>query len=175
MTSKRKILIIGGLAVAIIFIVLIVIYGTGDLFKASLQLPTKPIALLDSDRTGVKKPTPPKDDPVPVPVPTPPAANVGSGSGGGGGPLPRRQVKRTPSTETTATLKITEQKAAFSDTANHKFKEAINYIAAQGIVTGYPDGLYKANNTLNRAEMLKIVILAMENKNARNVSLSFHM
>lgn len=37
-------------------------------------------------------------------------------------------------------------------------KEAIEYLKGKGIIDGYPDGTFKPNNTVNRAELLKILI-----------------
>jgi len=42
-----------------------------------------------------------------------------------------------------------------SDNANY---DAINYVQDQGIVSGYPDGTYKPENQINRAEFTKIII-----------------
>jgi len=51
--------------------------------------------------------------------------------------------------------------AEFSDvTESTTYHEAIEYLNAEGIINGYPDGTFKPNNTLNRAELLKILIEA---------------
>lgn len=42
--------------------------------------------------------------------------------------------------------------------ASHPNAEAIAYVQAQGIVTGYPDGSYRPDLQINRAEFTKIVI-----------------
>ncbi len=48
---------------------------------------------------------------------------------------------------------------AFSDlTNNHTYNEAINFIKENNIVQGYPDGTFKPDNKINRAELLKIII-----------------
>lgn len=48
---------------------------------------------------------------------------------------------------------------AFSDlTNNHTYNEAINFITENNIVQGYPDGTFKPDNKINRAELLKIII-----------------
>lgn len=48
---------------------------------------------------------------------------------------------------------------AFSDVgANNKYYDAVKYLKDQGIIEGYPDGSYKPNNTINRAEFTKIVV-----------------
>ncbi len=51
--------------------------------------------------------------------------------------------------------------AAFKDVpGTHPNIDAINYILAQGIVKGYPDGSFKPDNAINRAEFTKIIIEA---------------
>jgi len=52
--------------------------------------------------------------------------------------------------------------AAFPDvSSSHANADAIEYVQAQGIVSGYPDGTYKPAELVNRAEFMKIVIGAM--------------
>ncbi len=46
------------------------------------------------------------------------------------------------------------------DIVNHKYEEAIWYVFGNSIVNGYDDGTYKPDNTLNRAELLKIIVEA---------------
>jgi LPXTG-site transpeptidase (sortase) family protein len=47
---------------------------------------------------------------------------------------------------------------AFSDVpSTHLNYEAINYIQAQNIVDGYPDGTFRPDNLINRAESTKII------------------
>ena len=51
--------------------------------------------------------------------------------------------------------------AAFSDvSSDHLNYDAINYVQQNGIVNGYPDGTYKPDEFINRAEFTKIVIEA---------------
>lgn len=40
----------------------------------------------------------------------------------------------------------------------HGYKEAIDYVENQGIVNGYPDGTYRPQSPINRAEFTKIII-----------------
>jgi len=47
------------------------------------------------------------------------------------------------------------------DTAGHLYEDAIRFIYDQEIVQGYPDGSYKPNTTINRAELVKIVVEAV--------------
>ncbi len=50
--------------------------------------------------------------------------------------------------------------ASFPDTANHKYSTAINWVQADGLVSGYPDGTYGPDIVINRAEFTKIVVEA---------------
>jgi len=51
--------------------------------------------------------------------------------------------------------------AEFSDvTESNPFYEAINYVQAEGIVDGHPDGTYKSLDPINRAAFTKIIIEA---------------
>lgn len=43
---------------------------------------------------------------------------------------------------------------------NDPFVEAINYLTDKGVISGYPDGTYRPESTINRAELLKIVVEA---------------
>lgn len=58
-----------------------------------------------------------------------------------------------------ALLPMTVSAAGFSDVpTSHPTYDAINYVQTEGIVSGYPDGTYKPKNTVNRAELTKIII-----------------
>lgn len=49
--------------------------------------------------------------------------------------------------------------ASFSDVySGYPNEQAINYVQEQGIVQGYPDGTFRPDNTINRAEFAKIVM-----------------
>ncbi len=51
--------------------------------------------------------------------------------------------------------------AGFSDVpSSHSNSDAISYVQTQGVVSGYPDGNYYPDRTINRAEFTKIVIEA---------------
>lgn len=51
--------------------------------------------------------------------------------------------------------------AAFTDVfPYHRNADAIEYVQSEGIVSGYEDGTYKPDRTINRAEFTKIVIEA---------------
>ncbi len=47
---------------------------------------------------------------------------------------------------------------SFSDTLDHQYETAIEYIADLGIVEGYDDGTYQPDAKINRAEFTKIII-----------------
>ncbi|MEK9160211.1 MAG: S-layer homology domain-containing protein [Patescibacteria group bacterium] len=47
--------------------------------------------------------------------------------------------------------------SSFSDVSGHNNKEAIDYLYDLGVVEGYNDGTYRPNNTINRAEFVKIL------------------
>ncbi|MGE3279008.1 MAG: S-layer homology domain-containing protein [Candidatus Altimarinota bacterium] len=49
----------------------------------------------------------------------------------------------------------------FKDISNHSYKTSIDYVQQEGIVSGYADGTYKPDNTINRAEFTKILVEAI--------------
>lgn len=49
---------------------------------------------------------------------------------------------------------------AMRDIVGHKYEDAIWYVFNNDIVGGYPDGSYKPDQTINRAELLKVIIEA---------------
>lgn len=53
--------------------------------------------------------------------------------------------------------------ASFPDvSASHANYDAIIYVQSRGIVSGYPDGSFRPNQTINRAEFVKILVGANE-------------
>ena len=61
----------------------------------------------------------------------------------------------------------------FSDVpVSHSSADAIKYLKEEGIVQGYPDGKFKPDETLNRAEAVKI-LLTGNNINVQNGSTDF--
>ena len=48
--------------------------------------------------------------------------------------------------------------AAFTDTDEHVYQNAIEFIESRGVVQGYDDGTFRPDQTVNRAELLKIVL-----------------
>lgn len=51
--------------------------------------------------------------------------------------------------------------ASPSDVAGTEYEAAVNKLISLGIVDGYPDGTFKPNNPITRAEMAKLVIVAL--------------
>ncbi|MFH0821038.1 MAG: S-layer homology domain-containing protein, partial [Candidatus Peregrinibacteria bacterium] len=49
-------------------------------------------------------------------------------------------------------------KAIFLDVQSHPYEQAIEFVQQKGIVQGYPDGYYRPDQLINRAEFSKIVI-----------------
>lgn len=48
--------------------------------------------------------------------------------------------------------------AAFSDTNGHTYEEAIQFVQDEGIVQGHPDGTFRPDASINRAEFTKIIV-----------------
>lgn len=48
------------------------------------------------------------------------------------------------------------------DVTGHKYEAAIRFLAMNSIINGYPDGSFKPDGTLNRAEMVKIMSLTYQ-------------
>ena len=40
----------------------------------------------------------------------------------------------------------------------YRYREAVSYLVERGIITGYPDGSFKPKNTINRAELLTVIL-----------------
>ncbi len=49
---------------------------------------------------------------------------------------------------------------AYSDLDGYAYKTAADYLTEQGVIGGYEDGTLRPDNSINRAEFLKIVMLA---------------
>lgn len=48
--------------------------------------------------------------------------------------------------------------ATLSDIQNSRFETAITYLEQNNIIDGYPDGTFKPQNNINRAELMKILV-----------------
>ena len=57
----------------------------------------------------------------------------------------------------------------FSDHVGHKWENGIEFVYNRGIVQGYPDGTFRPDNTLNRAELLKVIVVSSYSEAAYNV------
>jgi len=61
----------------------------------------------------------------------------------------------------------TSQATSFPDIRSPQLQEAVEYLSDEGIIQGYPDGTFQPDNTINRAEALKIIFesrgIAVEN------------
>lgn len=51
--------------------------------------------------------------------------------------------------------------ASFSDTAGHRFEKEIDHVKNSGIVSGYGDGTYGPDLSINRAEFTKIIVSSL--------------
>lgn len=56
----------------------------------------------------------------------------------------------------------------FSDHLGHKWENGIEFVYNRGIVEGYPDGTYQPYRTLNRAELLKIIVASAYSESSYN-------
>lgn len=58
-------------------------------------------------------------------------------------------------------MNVPNAQASFTDVPrSHPNYTAINYLQENGIIQGYSDGTFKPNNTVNRVEALKLILLA---------------
>lgn len=63
---------------------------------------------------------------------------------------------------------------SFSDvTQDYPYYQAIEFLKQEGVITGYPDGTFKPNQVVNRAEALKIILNAKKIPTNINSSVSF--
>jgi hypothetical protein len=54
----------------------------------------------------------------------------------------------------------TPELISLSDINGHPYENAIDYLLQKGIISGYPDGTFKPNQTVNRAEFTKMIVNA---------------
>jgi hypothetical protein len=88
--------------------------------------------------------------PEPAPVQTP--------SSGGGVPLSFFQQMQEESAERAP---YTPVEGVFSDTMSHWAKEVISILTKAKVIQGYPDGEFKPNNSINRAESAVLLCRTM--------------
>ncbi len=64
-----------------------------------------------------------------------------------------------------------EQAQTFTDVPkDHAAFEAVEYLKSQGIIGGYPDGTFRPNQKVNRAEALKIIIAPLTKEDQLNTA-----
>ncbi|RVU55583.1 S-layer homology domain-containing protein [Anaerosphaera multitolerans] len=51
----------------------------------------------------------------------------------------------------------TTKTTKFTDASNQWYSEAINYVVNKGLISGYPDGTFKPNNKITRAEFAQMI------------------
>ena len=56
------------------------------------------------------------------------------------------------------TISLTASAADLSDISGNKNQSAIEYLYSNSVISGYPDGTFKPDKTVNRAELLKILV-----------------
>jgi hypothetical protein len=56
--------------------------------------------------------------------------------------------------------------ASFSDTVDHERETAIKQLAGLGLLDGYPDGTFRPENPITRAEFAKVMVYALGLKDA---------
>lgn len=56
------------------------------------------------------------------------------------------------------TLPETSEEINLTDIAGHKNQAAIEYLYINNVISGYPDNTFRPNDTVNRAELLKILV-----------------
>ena len=76
------------------------------------------------------------------------------GGGGGGG------ISKQPSDSININNPTTED-TGFSDMSNHWAKDAINTLAKSGIIGGFPDGTFKPDESVTRAQFTVMVVRAL--------------
>ena len=50
-----------------------------------------------------------------------------------------------------------DQKSGYRDVEDHWSKDAIDIVSQRGYIKGYPDGYFRPNNEITRAEAVKIL------------------
>ena len=113
-----------------------------------------------------------------------PAGNSGGGGSGGGGggagggstvnPEVNFVIGDDVSVSENGEVNIVEDnKNYFKDTENHWAYESINNMYNRGIVNGYGDGTFKPDNTVTRAEFVKMITNAVAFATSNTEGISF--
>lgn len=107
----------------------------------------------------------------PVATPTPVPTVIPSGGGGGGGKVTIttdvvEAIQEQTKPEKIEVTDIPEEKpAAYNDLSDsHWAYESIQNLSALNIVSGNPDGDFRPDDAISRAEFLKILMLAFEDE-----------
>lgn len=87
-----------------------------------------------------------------------------SGGGGGGGGSVVMPVAPPPDTDSTSDAPVQStqplpQTALYSDISDHFSKESVILLSAKNIISGYPDGSFRPDANVTRAEFVKIAAL----------------
>ncbi|MFN7161256.1 MAG: S-layer homology domain-containing protein [Candidatus Gracilibacteria bacterium] len=101
--------------------------------------------------------------------------NTGSGSNGGGSTYTPPQQSQNTTINSNQNLKSsTSQAITFTDISNNFAADAIVKLAEMGIVQGRSQGRFEPNETLNRAEAVKLAVKTfMPEENEQNFLTSF--
>ena len=76
---------------------------------------------------------------------------------------PQANVTRAEAAQMFATLLNgganfgTSSATRFSDASDNWFSKAVNYVVAKGLISGYPDGTFKPNESITRAEFAQMI------------------
>ncbi|MHA7965535.1 S-layer homology domain-containing protein [Paenibacillus sp. CAU 1782] len=96
-------------------------------------------------------PTPTSTSPNPTPAPT-----TTSGPNPTPSPTSSTGPSATPSPTTSASPSPTPAPTTFVDTGSHWAKENISKLVSSGVLTGFPDGSFKPERQMNRAEFAAV-------------------
>ncbi|WP_232231461.1 immunoglobulin-like domain-containing protein [Paenibacillus sp. HW567] len=132
--------------------------GSGKSFTAGMPVSADLTVYAQWQRLSTPAPTPvPTTAPVSTPTPAPTASPSPSPSASPS-PTPTATVTPVP----TATATPQPSAPALSDITQHWAKTAIQQAVDLGIVKGYPDGSFKPNGEVNRAEFASLLVRAMK-------------
>lgn len=87
------------------------------------------------------------------------SSSKGSGGGGGGGAkisVPKAEIPAVPEKNEQAT------NAEFADMAEHWAKDAVKSLSQSGIIGGFPDGTFKPDESVTRAQFTVMVAKALK-------------
>ncbi len=80
-----------------------------------------------------------------------------------------------PADETEETEDIVEEDLFTDVTTESEYYDALKYLKDEGIIEGYPDGSYRSNTIINRAEFTKIVVGSAADYNDIEACLQTHL